>query len=344
MTAEARAKGRLPLHPEYREAYPTDTNEFFVYKPTMPGQARTAVVHGGYVYAAFGDAGLHVLSLGGTGFEKVVELPGRKVYDCCFCGDRLVTAEGLDGFAVYSLEGPAGFREVARRAQLSPWQSLAFWCWAPDDETVVLTGRNGGREFYPLADINRKEPLLSIWGTCQWDKYLSDRAVDGVLADLVPYQGMQWVEKTAQGWRVVSKPVMVGNDRPRAAGQTCGVCAFGEGFLATFSTFGAADGKPRARPAVIFLDKDRRSGSEIELPGGGDGIPRSDGRYVALNNRSQKTVTLYDFADISKPRLLKQWRLAGNPDLCAFANGRLLVPAGHQGVLATRQPVVETVP
>ena len=107
----ARPKGTPPAHPGFREPYPTDTAAFHVYRPAEAGQARTVVVHGDIAYAAFGDAGLHVVRLSDKGFEKLGVLPGgRRVTDCCFVGDRLVTAEGVDGFAVYELDGPARFR------------------------------------------------------------------------------------------------------------------------------------------------------------------------------------------------------------------------------------------
>ena len=337
LKAEPRPKGVLPEHPGYREPYPTDAGEFHVYKPAKAGQSRTVTVRGDLAYAAFGDAGLHVLRIRPEGgFEKVGELPGRKVYDCCFCGDRLVTAEGLDGFAVYALKGPADFREEQRRARLSESQSVAFWCWAPDDGTVVLTGRNGGRSFYPIADINREKPLLTLHGTCQWDKYLPERAVDGVLPELVPYRGLQWAKRTETGWRLQTKVPAGADDNPHAAGQTCGIGVFRNGFLATESNVYAVDGKKRRKPVIALLGVDGTYGRAIELEAGIDGIPRSDGRLVALSQRSRKTVTLYDFADPGAPKLLKTWRLSGNPDLCAFHSGKVLVPAGHQGLLLSK--------
>ena len=71
------------------------------------------------------------------------------------------------------------------------------------------------------------------------------------------------------------------------------------------------------------------------------GIPRSDGRFVALNNRSRRTVTVYDFKDASKPRLIRSWRVSGHPDLCAFHDGDVLIPAGHQGLLMSRRRVLD---
>ena len=63
------------------------------------------------------------------------------------------------------------------------------------------------------------------------------------------------------------------------------------------------------------------------------GVPRSDGRLVALNNRSGHAVALLDVSDAKAPKALKSWRLSGNPDMCAFYRGKVIIPAGHQGLL-----------
>ena len=57
------AKGLAPADSSSRDAYPTDLNSFYVYRPSEPGQARTVCLRGNIAYAAFGDAGLHVLEV-----------------------------------------------------------------------------------------------------------------------------------------------------------------------------------------------------------------------------------------------------------------------------------------
>lgn len=337
-----RDPGPPPKGVDYREPYPTDESEFFVYRPERLGQARTAVVRGDLVYAAFGDAGLQVLRVDPKrGFEKVGELPGRKVYDCCFAGDRLVTAEGLDGFAVYSLgDGPVAFKEEQRRTRLSEGATVAFWCWSPDPAHVFLCGRNTPKLLYPVDDINRVKALLKVSGTCNWDKYLAGRAIGGRIPDLVPHRGMQWLDLSG-------KPKILKMDlRLKNAGQTCGVCAFGDAFLATCSDEGAIAGaKVRSKiPCVAFSTVDQEFGPSIPVPGG-LGVPRSDGRLVGMNNRSSRRFFLYDFRDREHPTLVRKWNLSGNPDVCAFYEGRVVIPAGYQGLLlqkttcATRRDV-----
>ena len=337
--AEARTKGAAPVRPDFREPYETDKKEFFAYRPPIAGQARTAVVRGDLVEAAFGDAGLHVVRVKEKGgFEKVGELPGdARVLDCCLVGDKLLTAEGADGFALYSLEGPATFREIARRRTSTLNIDTAFWCWSPEPRTIVLTGRTGGKDVYSLDDFASGKPSCSVYAT-QWDKYLAERAIDGILPTLKPYNSLQWLALEGGRGKVIA------SDLSFPAGQTCGICDFdGTRFLATFSSHHGVtkDGEPiRQGEFFAFFDPHERKAQFLpipEVPGFKrfSGVPRSNGRLVACNNRSARAVALFDFSNPAAPRCVKAWKLSGNPDLCAFCGDRVVIPAGHQGLLVT---------
>ena len=45
---------------------------------------------------------------------------------------------------------------------------------------------------------------------------------------------------------------------------------------------------------------------------------------------------VYDFSDPDNPKFLRAYELSGNPDLAAFWRGRVIVPAGHQGLIMER--------
>lgn len=310
-----------------------------VYRPVAAGQARSVAVRGDIAYVAFGDAGLHVLRLTEDGFEKLGELPGgHRVTDCCFAGDRLLVAEGLDGFALYDLPGPVDFREAARRPGAGTAGSVAFWCWAPDAETIVLSARDGAYAFYRLADFAdpAARPVV-LDRACSWDRYPADRAADnGAYPVIYPYAGVAWMALGPGGPRIVRdafgaegtsvvRSVGAAGDLPSApivTDQRNGVCRFGDGFLCTVS-----DG-------YVLLAPDGSATPWRRLgPDGHRGAPRTDGRLVLLTERSGCRATVWDFADPESPRLLRDCRLSGHPDLGAFWHGRALIPAGHQGLL-----------
>lgn len=339
-----RPKGTLPVHPDYREPYPTDTAAFHVYRPAAAGQARTVVLRGDIAYAAFGDAGLHVLRLSETGFEKLGTLPGgRRVTDCCFVGDRLVTAEGVDGFAVYELNGPMGFREMARRAASSRAdRSVAFWCWPTTDDKVILTARCGPYELHDVTDFGVAHPILSFSGTCLWDKYPADGAVNGRFPVLKPYNGLGWLDFTGP------KPRFGNQENARTVSffgsQNDGICRLGANrFLYTIQQpqssvydYGAAAyyvlveangtySRPLALPPVPAFGKGRDARFS--------GIPRADGNLVLMTNRSGRKAVVWDFVEPERPKVLRAYTFSGNPDLGTFFRGKAVIPAGHQGLV-----------
>jgi len=326
-------KGTPPANPTVAEKYGTDEKAFHVYRPAAAGQARTACLRGDVVYAAFGDAGLHVVRLDGArGFEKLGELPGgHRVTDCCFVGNRLVTAEGLDGWAVYELEGPATFREVARRAT-DDKASVAFWCWPAGDRHALLTPRNAPYCVVSLDDFANPRALCQISGTCQWNKYPPNGRLGARLPILNPGIGLMWLDFAGKVPRTAEREMR--GDGVIAGSQGNGLCLFGARY---FYTIGAR---------YQFVTPDGTRSPLLDLPpvpafGKGpasrfSGIPRSDGRFVVLTQRSGRRAAVYDFQDPEHPILLRAYQLAGNPDCAALWKGRAVIPAGHQGLLLER--------
>ena len=320
-----RGKGAPPKNAAESEPYPTDTGRFEVYRPSAAGQARTACVRGDVVYAAFGNAGLHVLGIRPDGsFKKLGELPGgRRVTDCCFVGERLVTAEGVDGWAVYELDGgPAAFREVARRSSDG---KVAFWCWSVNGDCVVLSARTGPYSVVRLDDFRSGKPLCTMRGaSCQWNKYLPDGLVGNRLPSLWPFRGLNWIDFS--GGAPVALPCDNKINRLTAGNQGNGVCVFADRYLYTVGAkyqFVSPDGALSELRALPPDERGRRY----------SGIPRSDGRLVAVTSRNTRTLAVYDFSSPDNPTFLRAYELSGNPDLVAFWRGRVIVPAGHQGLI-----------
>lgn len=347
VTPPARPKGPPPAHPGAREPYPTDAAAFHVYRPAAAGQARTVARRGDVAYAAFGDAGLHVVRLSDKGFEKLGELPGgRRVTDCCFVGDRLVTAEGLDGFAVYALDGPADFREVARRRLSGATRTVAFWCWPTVGDTVILTTRCGPYEVFSLSDFASERPLARFYGTCLWDKYVADGALGGRLPVLKPYNGLGWLDFNGPKPRFVDQEKAA--TAPFFGSQGNGICRLGANrFLYTIQKPQSSAYDYDAAATYVLVEADGTYSKPLALPpvpafGKGkaarfSGIPRAAGNLVLMTNRSARKAAVWDFADPERPKLLRAYTLAGNPDLGTFFNGKALIPAGHQGLVLERK-------
>lgn len=324
----ARPKGSFPSNVDFRERYTTDDSQFYVWQPPRPGQARTVCVTNDIVYAACGDAGLHVLRiLENGGFERIGGLPeDTQAYDCALLDGKLVVAEGLAGFAAYECDGAAMLREVSRRPALDKSASVAYWTWAVGGKTLILSGRRSDFCFFDADAIGMERPLLKSYGSCSWDKYVCDRALGGVLPILVPYRGVQWFDV---GGKTPSMIEFKKEARSNVGNQRNGICAFGDGlFLQTIGADYALAGTNRVFGAA----------SRLPFPNGKfDGIPRSDGRWVVLTGRSERRIAVFDFADPSHPVFDCAYSVSGNPDLAAFHRGRIVVPCGHQGVLLEKR-------
>lgn len=323
-------QGVLPQNASFREAYPTDENEFYVWKPAKPGQARGVALKGDIVYAACGDAGLHVLRiLPSGGFKKIGEQPGHdRVFDVVFDGKYLYTAEGLDGWGFYELVGDTEFREVGRVKNLGASNlNLGLCVWAPAPGFAGLSARMHGNYIYDVSNIAKPRQLAKVGGCPGWDKYLMDQAIGGgrYLANNGANSYLEWVDLQAKP----HAKVCTKTDKNRIF-LSNGICRF-------------SDDKALATRGDEYLflapnEGDPADGSKWvgkKFPGKSfNGIPRCNGKgLVALTCRIRRKVALFDFTDLEHPKQLKYWDVSGNPDYGTFYKDKLLIPCGHQGVL-----------
>ena len=323
-------QGVLPVNASFREPYPTDEKVFWVWKPSKPGQARAVAVAGDVVYAACGDAGLHVLKVKPEGgFEKIGELAGHpRVFDVQVAGTRLYTAEGLDGFGFYEMDGPTGFREIGRLPQISPAHNVALCVWTADRNHLVLSSRNGGCRLFDISDIAHPKDLCRFGKCPGWDKYMMDAPVGGgqYIAYNSANNNITWIDLLAQ-----PKPRVSTITKYNFISLSNGICRFddtralatkGAGYM--FVAPNQGDPPDHSRWKVNPLPGPQLSGIPRKAP---------NGTRVVKTCRINREVALYDFADPEKPLFLKHWKVSGNPDIAAFHKGKIIIPCGHQGVL-----------
>ncbi len=279
---------------------------------------------------ACGDAGLHVLKVRSEGgFEKIGELSGHpRVFDVQVDGTRLYTAEGLDGFGFYEMDGPTGFREIGRLPRIGPGNNVALCVWVADRDHLVLSSRNGGCRFFDISDLAHPKDLFRFGSCPGWDKYMMDAPIgDGrYIAYNNAHRSIIWID-------------LKGTPAPRISTATKynfislsnGLCRFADDKALVAIKSGYALIAPnQGDPA------DHSRWQMKELPGPKMfGIPRKDpnGTRVVKTCRIKREVALYDFADPEKPVFVKYWKVSGNPDIAQFCNGKVVIPCGHQGVL-----------
>ena len=329
--------GALPKNASFREPYPVDTAAWHVWKPKDVGQARGVAVKGDVVYAACGDAGLYALQIlpDNGGLKELGRLSGHDhVFDVKVDGDRLYTAEGADGFGVYSLKkGATAFEPVARLPFITPRQHLALYVQPAAPGWLFCSDRHG----VDLFDIHKLpvfKHALHMGGCPGWDKYLQDRAVAGgrYIAYNSANTSLQWADLQAK-----PMPVRTVDTKVNRLYLSSSVCAFRDDL-----TLGSAGG------SFVLLkpnEGDPEDGGKWTFnplppafPGkdghrGFTGIPRSDGTRVIFTNRIHRRAALYDFTDVKSPKLLGAWKLSGNPDIADFHDGKVVIPCGYAGVL-----------
>ena len=345
-------RGKLPLNAGYREEYPVEADAWHVWKPHSVGQCRALAVKGDVVYAACGDAGLYVLRATDNGWKELAKMPcHERVYDVSICGDRLYTAEGMEGFGVYDIsKGVTDFREAARlrrlprRRDLDTDQQLALCVTAVNERRVYFSSRCRGGWLYDVTDLSALGqqascPLQSqaltvrsparIGGSPGWDKYLEDRSPDG---KVIGFNNAN----TSFVWIDLETGAQTGTKKNRVP-LVNGVCAFRDGLSLV-----SGNGRYALLKPGEVDPEDGSSWTYNQLPlafpeEGGKGricgIPRSDGRRVVFTSRIFRRAALYDFSDAAKPKLIRGWKLSGNPDLAVFVGGRVAIPCGYEGVL-----------
>jgi hypothetical protein len=187
---------------------------------------------------------------------------------------------------------------------------------------VVLSTRIKSCEVFRLDDFNAVTPVCRFSVGCQWNKYLADRAIGNAFPAHQNRLGLKWPLLEGCGGNARSDE----RGKVRAGNQSNGICAFGNRFLYT-----VGDDYQFVNP-----DGTRSRVMKVPHPGGIGGIPRSDGRIVVCTSRSRGGVRIWDFANPEKPKLLREYKLSGRPDLAALHQGKALIPAGHQGLLMER--------
>ena len=326
---ETFAQGAPPVNVSYREESPTDEKSFWGWRPPTSGQARAVAVTGDVVYAACGDAGLHALEVvTGDGFRKIGELAGHPhVFDVRVKEGRLYTAEGLDGFGIYALDGPTAFREIGRIPKLGNTQAVALFAWALDGKRLVLSSRTAGCSLYDVADPAHPR-LLMRFSASGWDRYLMDAPIGGgrYLAYNNGNMNLLWLDLLA-----TPNPCVSCTTKYNRLSATCGLCRFdddralatsGTGYLFLAPNQGDPAGEARwpVRP----------------LPGPAcTGIPCLDpsGTRMVKTCRERREVALYDLGDPDHPKFLAYWKTSGYPEVAAFHHGKVVIPCGYQGVL-----------
>ena len=327
---ESMVHGEPPSHPEHREDYPTDAARFYVWTPPARVQVHAVAVKGNVAYAACGAAGLKVFEMSVDGFKEIGSLAtvGDGAFDVAVLGDRIYVAEGLGGVGVYSISGATGFTQIARVENLSRECPLALYVWPISDRWLCASPRQTGYHFIDLSNLESPVQAGRTGITPLWDSFAADRAVGGMFAISIAQRCLEW-------WNFLNeRPVLVRRTEHNALGLNNGVCAWGAGFVCTsgaaVKTLLPGEGDAETEDGRwTFTRLPPADGVSVS------GIPRFDSatKRLVVTSRIDRNLAVYDFSEPSNPRPLFGAAISGEPGLAAFHDGKVVVPAGYQGLL-----------
>ena len=180
-----------------------------------------------------------------------------------------------------------------------------------------------------IADVRDPAHAKVIFSDSQVGLFYGDQLVDRILGGryLVAY----W-QRSGPAWYDISGPAprLTGNtpDTGRYS-WTDGVCPFGDKLLLI-------------KRGVYCLLEPNETRTASDLPAYAApgvriaGRPTVEGATLALSRRFERTVRVVDISEFAHPKLLREYSLFGHPGACAFWHGKLVIPAGYQGLLVER--------
>jgi len=311
-----------PVLPPLAETAAEDP-DFRVYRPE--GQVHAVAIQGDIAWTACGAAGLQAVRLSTKLTQETVHQGHDEVCYVSLSGNRLYTAEGKAGMAIYEIQSGLRLKELGR---LTVSDQGVKQVVAPAPGRFALL-HCGGATVH-IADISDPTKPKLIFSDSQVGLFYGDQLVDKLFDGryLIAY----W-QRSGPAWYDVSgtKPMLAGNTPDSTLySWTDGACALGDKLLVI------------KRSKYALLDpNERRSMSDLPAYGVAglsfSGRPSVAGNTLVTSSRHQRQVRVFDIADIKQPRLKRQYSISGHPGTCAFWNDRLVIPAGYQGLLVERE-------
>jgi hypothetical protein len=288
-----------------------------VYRPD--GQVYAVAQADRIVYAACGAAGIHVVDLAESPVCLAVYPTNGFASDIKPFRDLMFVAEGSGGLSIWRTHGTE--LELISRYTANGL-SIKQVILSDDGRYAIL--HVGGAWLYIVNISNRSEPRLelkeNLFPSLIYGRQICLGLVEG------RYAGCFWNSKRICWYDL-------GEGVPKLMPWKQDPLSLRDGFIPTKHGVLAV----RAGQYVCF--DPRYEGEFDDLPHYGvpgvklTGKPTVDGEILFVADRINGHVTLLDISDIRNPQLLKRFTIEGNPDLITCNNGRVIIPAGNQGML-----------
>ena len=310
-------KARGDFH-DFKALEPFGLKNLSAYRPG--GQVYAAVAHDGYVYAACGSAGIHVLDEE-LGLLKQYPTAGFAM-DVWVLGKKLYAAQGAEGLVCYEVDGP----ELKRVNSYETNRAIRQVRVAPNGRYAVVHAGGGGYEILDVSggnEIKRTKQVIG-WGGLVYYRQLCNGFID---------------ERYICGTWCAGRTFMsdLGGDEPAELPDPLGLLPdMKEGGYAASGKYALVtrDG------GYSFYQPLREGEYDFDLPvhripdgPAFRGKPTVRGNILVACNRIDGAVTVVDITDLKAPKLVRQFKISGNPDLAFIGDGYVMIPAGRQGLI-----------
>ena len=284
------------------------------------GQVYAVIEHNGYIYAACGSAGIHVLD---KNLKLLRQYPTEGfAMDVQACGDKLYAAQSSDGLVCYNVDGADLEKVTSYQTQLAVKQAQV----TPNGRYAVVHVGGEGFEIIDVSDWDRIEKVKyeKGWAGLVYYRQLCNGFIDGQYICGTWCAGRTFMSDLG-GDKPMDLPDPVGLLPDMTRG---GYCACGEYALLTRKG-GYSVYKPLLTGEYDFQVPVYR------IQDGPDfyGKPTVRGNILAACDRINGDISLVDITDLKAPKLIRQFKISGNPDLPFIGDGYILIPAGNQGII-----------
>lgn len=312
--------------PDHAPAIPPETAaadaRFDVYKPA--GQVYAVAFAADTAWVAAGAAGLHAVQLWPE-IKVLATLPTDGfAMDVKVLGEMVFVAEGRGGLSIWHRGDGAAVERVGRYAV--PGQSIK-------QVVVPVPGRYAllhvGQNTLQIVDVaNPAQPRL-VMKDSRLGLLYGDQITHGLIGSR--YASCFW-HVTGFYWYDLygaPTPAYTGDNYAQRLSAENGAAVLGDALLVTYAGGYFVLAPKETRPPEA-LPRFGIEGRRL------DGKPSIFGNRLYVSNRFWGRVTRVDISKPEAPRCLDALDLDGNPGRVVERNGKMIIPAGYQGLLVER--------
>jgi len=285
------------------------------------GQVYAVIETNGYIYAACGSEGIHVLD---NNLQLLKQYPTKGfAMDLQAHGDQLYVAQSSEGLVCYQADGQT-LEQVASHKTSHPVKQVRV---TPDGRFAVVHVGGSGYEIIDVSDWNRIRKVKNEkgWGGLVYYRQLCNGFIDDRYICGTWCAGRTFMSDLG-GDEPVNLPDPIGLLPDMRCG---GYCACGPYALLT------RDGGYSFYKPLLTGNYDSTELPVYRITGGPAfrGKPAVRGNILAACNRIDGEVTIIDITDLKNPKLIRTFKVSGNPDIPFIGEEHILIPAGYQGII-----------